>query len=106
MAEYIERNAAMEEIQKIFHETDANGEEQIGVMKCHRIIRTQPAVEVAPVVHGEWVDKQNPQWKAYDIRHCSMCGWNIPKSKLRNKDLHWNYCPNCGAKMDGERKEV
>lgn len=50
---------------------------------------------------GRWYDRTNPQWPAYDIRHCSMCGWNIPKTKLRNKDTNWNYCPCCGADMRG-----
>lgn len=57
--------------------------------------------DVAPVKHGHWIDKPYPNYPAHDIRHCSECGWNIHKSKLRNSDLNWNYCPNCGAKMDG-----
>lgn len=54
---------------------------------------------------AHWIDKPNPKWKAYDIRYCSECKWNIPKSKLRNKDLNWNYCPNCGVKMEEESIE-
>ena len=96
MAEYIEREAYCNSVCKC-------NKEQCDKNECP--IWTAPAADVVEVVNGEWVDKQNPQWKAYDIRHCSMCGWNIPKSKLRNKDLHWNYCPYCGAKMDGERKD-
>lgn len=56
--------------------------------------------DVAPVRHGRWEDKPNPQWRAYDIRYCSACGWSIHKSKLRKADLNWAYCPNCGAKME------
>lgn len=59
-----------------------------------------PTADVVEVRHGHWEDRPNPQWKAYDIRHCSKCGWNIPKNNLRKKDLNWNYCPECGAKMD------
>lgn len=58
--------------------------------------------DVAPVRHGRWEDKPNPQWRAYDIRYCSACGWSIHKSKLRKSDLNWEYCPNCGAKMESE----
>ena len=46
----------------------------------------------------EWIDTPNPQWPAHDIRSCSKCGWSIPKSKLRAKDLYWKFCPNCGRK--------
>ena len=68
-------------------------------------IDTMPTADVAEVKHGEWIDKENPQWRAYDIRHCSNCGWNIAKNNLRKKDLNWSFCPNCGAKMDGGKAE-
>ena len=57
--------------------------------------------DAAPVKHGHWIDKPYPNYPAHDIKYCRECGWNIHKSKLRNSDLNWNYCPNCGAKMDG-----
>lgn len=48
-----------------------------------------PAADVAPVRHGRWLKntrfKQNP-WK------CSECGFD-PK-------FRFNFCPNCGVKMD------
>lgn len=59
------------------------------------------SADVVEVKHGEWIDKENPQWRAYNIRYCSVCGWNIPKNNLRKKDMNWKYCPSCGAKMDG-----
>lgn len=62
-----------------------------------------PKINAMPVVHGKWIDKPNPRWPAYDIRYCSVCEWNINKSKLRAKD-NWSFCPNCGAKMDLEEQ--
>lgn len=50
-------------------------------------IEDAPTVDAEPVRHGHWEEF-----------HCSVCGemgWD-------NED---KYCPNCGAKMDGERKE-
>lgn len=70
-----------------------------------RVFTTHTA-DVVEVRHGTWEDRPNPQWKAYDIRHCSKCGWNIPKNNLRKKDLNWNYCPHCGARMDGDDDEL
>ena len=67
-----------------------------------RVLMQAPEADAVEVKHGEWEDRPNPQWKAYDIRHCSKCGWNIPKNNLRKKDLNWKYCPNCGADMRGK----
>ena len=55
-------------------------------------IENAPAVDAEPVRHGEWLDCENYN----DIVQCSKCGL------IRNiyKQEGWNYCPNCGAKMD------
>ena len=54
-----------------------------------------PAADVAPVKHGKWIfDAENYEW------NCSEChDWPIDGSF---DDDRTNYCPNCGAKMDGE----
>lgn len=52
-----------------------------------------PAADVAPVVHGRWVTHYRsgtPVAEGYVSTCCDM--WNNRKS---------DYCPNCGAKMDG-----
>ena len=97
MAEYIERETAIDVIMS--EPTDAHYPSWYADK-----IESISVADVAPVRYGRWVDKPNPQWKAYDIRYCSVCGWSIHKTKLRNSDLSWRFCPNCGAKMDGERK--
>ena len=47
--------------------------------------------DVAPVVHGQWI-----HYPDYGVTRCSHCGWSIEE--------YWepNYCPDCGARMDGE----
>ena len=40
---------------------------------------------VVEVVHGEWID-------GYKRQSCSVCHYRGMRS--------WNYCPNCGAKME------
>ena len=57
----------------------------------------EDAADVAPVRHGRWIDaypdiEANPMFM-YGI--CSECGFEQGISK------YLNYCPNCGAKMDG-----
>lgn len=62
-----------------------------------------PAADVAPVVHGRWVNGNSYTKPANcnDSAECSVCGeesekWGHGYSSLTK------YCPNCGAKMDLE----
>ncbi len=57
-------------------------------------IDNAPTADVAPVVHARWVYERTYQGMKYV---CSECG-EIPEC------FEPNYCPNCGAKMDGERR--
>ena len=53
MTEHIEREAVLTLIQKLFDPTQVDGEEQIGVLKCHRIVREHPTADVVEVVRCE-----------------------------------------------------
>ena len=57
--------------------------------------------EAADVVHGRWVTEP---WEV--VKQCSVCG-KLPNAipGSRNEPCYSPYCPNCGAKMDGERKD-
>jgi PHP family Zn ribbon phosphoesterase len=50
-------------------------------------------VDAVPVVHGRWT----PTTK-YDSCWCSCC----KKQYTGFFASGWNYCPNCGARMDGD----
>ena len=50
--------------------------------------------EVVYVVHGKWVAED-------DYFCCSKCGQAINEACVP----WFHYCPNCGARMDGERYE-
>ena len=47
----IDANVVLAAIDKEFHKIDPSGEEQIGFLKCRRIIRTAPTVDVVEVMH-------------------------------------------------------
>jgi len=53
---------------------------------------------VAPVRHGRWINQRA------DSEMCSACGVRFYISALFSVggNDEPNFCPNCGAKMDGE----
>ena len=94
MAEYIEREAISEEIRKYYYKNPPNfsyGEGfDRGLDRAQRAILDAPASDVAPVRHGRWIDTD------YEFAQCSLCKYPVYAA--------WNatnYCPNCGAKMNG-----
>lgn len=102
MAEYIEREAALAALCSGCDKMVPSDEREpcryrfTGCMEYYNIFAF-PAADVAPVVHGHWVEKELfIPWCDDDvdiIYECSCCrtesGGTSP------------YCPNCGAKMDG-----
>lgn len=56
-----------------------------------------PAADVAPVVYGRW--EYPPQtFNTLGQIRCPFCAWWSLDPSI---DGIYNYCPNCGAKMDG-----
>ena len=55
------------------------------------------AIEISRVRHGRWIHTDlAAHWLGKD--ECSECTYH---EKDRSDLSHFNYCPNCGAKMDG-----
>ncbi len=96
MSDYISLEAAIKE----FGDADADviadygadygSEYGYSINKVRGVLRLVPAADVAPVVHGEWIEDES----GYQI--CSNCG----------DEHYWDeyratYCESCGAKMDG-----
>ena len=54
------------------------------------------AIEISRVRHGRW-EKQS------GLYSCSECGMTCPYDVQADVIEYWtcNYCPKCGAKMDG-----
>ena len=91
MAEYIERDALLEKAYCNRVRTANNPYGGKCVVDVYDI-EAAPAADVAPVVHGRWLDNDD-----YDASVCSNCQtmWN----NLGNDTQRFNFCPNCGADM-------
>ena len=67
------------------------------------LLKAQEPVDAVPVVHGQWIEIED----SYGDCHyqCTECGeeWNLDAGTPEENNM--NYCPNCGAKMDGERRD-
>lgn len=61
------------------------------------IIQNAPTADVDEVRHGEW-GFDGMGWT------CSECGEYALSNKTKMQ-VGSNYCPNCGAKMDGGKKD-
>lgn len=60
-------------------------------------IDAQPTIDAEPVRHGHWIFEEYPD--GYYHSQCSLCNsWFVGDAFLNP----YNYCPNCGAKMDKE----
>lgn len=88
MDEYIERKAVIDLITRRYENSEI----------CTQEINSIPAADVAPVVHGWWNADET----------CSLCGEKSTEGLDATKWDYWlpNYCPNCGAKMDGGADHV
>ena len=104
MAEYIERDALIDAVESIDWYRVYKGKLTAGspssenalykASSIYAVIDNAPAADVAPVRHGRW------EWDTEDIYRCSNCA---EKSHVKEVMGHpeWDYCPNCGATMDG-----
>lgn len=100
MAEYIKRETAVRAVMATKWVDGSDG------AMAMEIVASPAAADVAPVVHGLWEKEPSSFWRwtpsgavmvARTTYRCGLCG--------RGTAVKSNYCPNCGAKMDGERKD-
>ena len=100
MAEYIEREALRNSVESIDWYRVYKGKLTAGAPNTenalykansiYAVIDNAPAADVAEVRHGRWIASHD------EFCTCSLCKYPVYAA--------WNatnYCPNCGAKMDG-----
>ena len=92
---YIEKEAAIKFLRKECFVKYPNTF-AFGLGAAAEEIRKMPTADVVEVRHGEYHNTRFTDGVFYQ-EQCSICGeWTYEYSK--------NYCSNCGAKMDLERR--
>ena len=91
--DYIRRGGAIEAVHdricQIGYERNAN------VLSIRQAVRDVPAANVVERKKGKWA-KQQKDFDLCGVEYfaCSQCGFEC--------QLTYNFCPDCGAKMDGD----
>ena len=97
MAEYIEREALRDELLNI--SIDISNLYNCGILegldRATKRLNEQPAADVTPVRHGRW--EHNSDFPDRFICYGCRAMFDMWKHEQRL----FNYCPNCGSKMDG-----
>ena len=64
------------------------------------VINRQPAIDAVPVVHARWIYKVAYVSHAHvtNIIYCTAC----QRGFHRLDGVNFTFCPNCGARMDGD----
>ena len=89
MTEYIKREYAVDAVVDVYYNTP---DIDLSCEKFEAAILKIPSSDVAPVKHGRWGSNGIPDSM---LSACSVCGFGCGAYSFQ-------YCPNCGARMDGE----
>lgn len=115
----IDANALKEEHDYLMQDPEVGNTmkwcEAVRYYNATKIIEKSPTVDAVEVVHGYWhiddYDSGDPgYYSAYIEVHCSKCGYELGAESGQygwsyGDPFPLNYCPNCGAKMDGDGNE-
>ena len=98
MAEYIEREKTVERLRSLGNREYRKEKGTIqDAIKMISYPEYTPSADVSPVVHGRWIGD-------HDYLKCPECGIMVKQDFTFFDIGNWNYCPNCGAKMDLEEE--
>ena len=97
MAEYIEREELLRELRLWHMHRNDEMPDYFHYTGIKAWLEALPAADVQPVKHGKWIPVTNGRGG----NECNQCHAYAP-SYQNGSEYKTKYCPNCGAKMDGE----
>ena len=94
LAEYIDRDYVLKLLGVFNDRVHGDYHFMNGIETAKEIVEDAPSADVTPVVHGKWINTRPiVEYKGFCQVKCSIC---------ESIEPYGNYCPNCGARMDGE----
>ena len=98
LAEVLNRYLAAPHVQ--LRNNDISVGLRMSIKTCLTFLNNAKTIEAEPVRHGRWIDKGE-----YAV--CTECGGRsgTQYDGVEPVPLRAQFCQNCGAKMDGERKD-
>lgn len=111
MAEYIEREAVIDEIEgatwyhiscqkNLVEGAACEADALYKATDIYNVIKSAPIADVQEIKHGEWIKmSNNPDDGNYYCSECHNC-IDIATGRETPIDRDFFYCPHCGAKME------
>lgn len=107
-SDYVRRGDAVAAIRKAcimqhipFSSASPEGKRTLEAIQA---VRTVEAADVAPVVHARWIENQYGDGDCYYTCSACKCDWTTICGSPSENNM--KYCPECGAKMDGEEEKA
>ena len=103
MARYIDADNLAQRIMYYMSHTPERCGEHYAYKAALKEIVGSPTADVVEVKHGEWIEKEEVYGDVYYT--CSECNNDWTTIDGTPQENFMNYCPYCGAKMDGGNAE-
>ena len=98
--EYISREEAIDKMRSLKSRFRAKNDWDSGydtaIAEAFEHIKRVPVADVQPVKHGKWKHVAGMNSK------CSVCSHYFPVTEFDSRPFDINFCPQCGAKMEGD----
>lgn len=82
-----------EELERLFYEQVESGATDL-FDAFDDALQDAQTVDAVAVVRGQWIED-------HDYLKCPECGVMVKRDFTFFDVGDWNFCPNCGAKMEG-----
>lgn len=102
MVKYVDADKAIEIITEVIHDTVIEDTDVVAYEVREAFI-SMPTADVQEVKHGQWQQEDvvyGMDIEAWQSAKCSACG-RFHTTPFLYYFNGYNYCPHCGAKMDG-----